>query len=374
MAAPQATHMDINNRERFLRLMRGQPVDRAPFFPCFGPWPATLERWHDEGLPRDADWREVCGFDGDLRHCLPVNGFLCPNFEGQVLEEDEHTRVVVDRFGVRKRERKDGGSMPEFLSFLVRDRADWERAKERFDPDAPGRLPPPEQWQRVCDAAAARTDPYYAGDLPTGFFGGPRELFGMEGFVLAFYDDPDLVEDVLDTLCDLWSAFYPRVIAQAPIDFFFVWEDMCFKTGPLLSPHLFKKFLVPRYQRFTAALRAAGVDIIMVDSDGDPRALVDLWLEGGVTCLFPWETQMGLDITAVRRRYPTLQMIGGIDKHRLALGRAAIDAELEKVPFMLESGRYLPALDHFVPPDVSWDSYRYFCERLREMIERYGPA
>ena len=45
----------------------------------------------------------------------------------------------------------------------------------------------------------------------------------------------------------------------------------------------------------------------------------------------------------MRRQYPTLQMIGGIDKHQLALGRAAIDAELEKIPPLLESGRFLPA-------------------------------
>ena len=66
-------------------------------------------------------------------------------------------------------------------------------------------------------------------------------------------------------------------------------------------------------------------------------------------------------------------MMGGIDKHRLSLGRKAIDRELEKIPFMLESGRYLPCLDHSAPPNVSWDDYRYFCERLRDLIERYPP-
>ena len=65
--------MDLTNRERFTRLMRGDPVDRAPFFPCFGPWPQTLARWHREGLAEDADWREILIYDrkpavGALRH------------------------------------------------------------------------------------------------------------------------------------------------------------------------------------------------------------------------------------------------------------------------------------------------------------------
>ena len=104
------------------------------------------------------------------------------------------------------------------------------------------------------------------------------------------------------------------------------------------------------------------------------RSLLDAWLEGGVTGLYPWETQMGLDITRVRRDYPRLQMIGGIDKHSLAFGREAIDRELEKVPFMLELGRYLPCLDHGVPPGVSWGDFVYFCERLRDLVERHPPS
>lgn len=363
----------MTNRERFVKLMRGEPLDRAPFFPCFGPWPATLERWYAEGLPRDGDWREICGFDGDMRHMLPINGFLAPQFTEEAIEEDAETRVWVDRFGIRKRDRKDGASMPEFLGYAIENRADWERVRdERLQPGLVGRVP--ENWQALTATLPDRTEPYYAGDLPIGFFGGPRELLGIERLSYWFYDEPVLLEEILDHLCDLWIAVFSEALAQAPIDLFFIWEDMCYKTGPLLSPALFRKFLLPRYKRFTAALRQAGVDIIMVDSDGDVRLLLDLWLEGGVTCLFPWETQMGVDIVAVRKQYPTLQMIGGVNKAALAHGRGAIDEALAPMPFMLESGRFLPAVDHFVPPDVSWDNYRYFTEKLREMIEKYPPG
>jgi uroporphyrinogen decarboxylase len=148
---------------------------------------------------------------------------------------------------------------------------------------------------------------------------------------------------------------------------------MCFKGGSLISPKLFREFLLPRYQRLTAALRKHGCKHVLVDSDGDMRPLVPLWLEGGVNITFPWETQFGLDITEVRRQYPEMGMVGGINKFALAQGRAAIDEELKKVPAMLESGRYIPGLDHGAPPDVSWDNYRYFFDRLRELIWKYPP-
>jgi hypothetical protein len=41
----------MNERERFLRYMDFQPVDRIPLMEM-GVWDETLERWHHEGLPR----------------------------------------------------------------------------------------------------------------------------------------------------------------------------------------------------------------------------------------------------------------------------------------------------------------------------------
>ncbi len=59
-------------------------------------------------------------------------------------------------------------------------------------------------------------------------------------------------------------------------------------------------------------------------------------------------------------------MIGGIDKRTLARGREAIDRELAtKLPLTSEGG-YLPTVDHGIPPDVSWDNWRYYWERKRE--------
>ena len=41
----------MNERERFLRRMSFQSVDRIPLMEM-GFWTETLERWHHEGLPK----------------------------------------------------------------------------------------------------------------------------------------------------------------------------------------------------------------------------------------------------------------------------------------------------------------------------------
>ena len=367
--------MSFSNRDRFLRLFNGEPVDRVPFLDIMGFWPSSLARWKTEGLDQDATVetvREIIGVDGHRGYKLPIRGYIWPEFDREVLEQTGDSILVRNRWGSVERDIVGSELMPITITGPVRDRATWEAIRERLDPDTPGRLP--EDWDEVCREARESGEPVYAGDLPLGFFGAPRELLGFERQALLFYDDPELMHEILDTLCDLWISLLGRVQEDITLDWYFIWEDMCSKNGPLISPKLFRRFLLPRYQRLITALRERGCTHFFVDSDGDERLLTPLWIEGGITIIFPWETQFGLDITEVRRQYPHVGMMGGLDKFALAHGRDAIDKELEKVPYMLEQGRYLPGLDHGVPPDVSWDNYRYFFERLRDLIWKYPPA
>ena len=362
----------LTNRQRFSRTFNGEPVDHTPFLDVMGFWDASLERWKTEGLSQNASAatvRKMVGFDGGLGFFLPVNGFVCPAFEPQVVRQEGEKTFTRNRWGAIELNFAGSELIPITIEGPVSDRKSWEKIKPLLQPDTPGRLP--DQWMMLCKQARESGEPVYTGELPVGFFGSVRELMGFERQAALFYDGPDLMDDILDTLCDLWIAVYTRVERDIHLDYFYIWEDMCYKGGPLISPALFRRFLLPRYQRLTAALRASGCAHILVDSDGDMRKLVPLWIEGGVDITFPWETQFGLDIIAVRRQYPRLGIIGGLDKYALSRGREAMDKELEKLPFMLESGRYIPGLDHGVPNDVSWDDYRYFYERLYDLILRY---
>ncbi len=78
-----------------------------------------------------------------------------------------------------------------------------------------------------------------------------------------------------------------------------------------------------------------------------------------------------MDVVAVRKAFPRLQILGGLDKVKIAAGPPAIDEEMEaKVPFMLRSGGYVPYADHNVPPDVSWANFVHYRRRLEEIIRR----
>jgi len=37
---------------------------------------------------------------------------------------------------------------------------------------------------------------------------------------------------------------------------------------------------------------------------------------------------------------------------------------------VLKTGGYIPFGDHFIPPDVSWENFRYYRESLNKIIDR----
>ena len=145
---------------------------------------------------------------------------------------------------------------------------------------------------------------------------------------------------------------------------------MCYKTGPLVSPEIFDKYMVPRYKKVTDFLRKKGCDIIIVDSDGDVTELVPLWLKAGVNGILPFEVQAGMDVNYFRAEYgKDLIIMGGIDKRALITGPKDIDAEIMRIAPMIEKGGYIPWLDHSVPPDVSFDNFLYYMDKLEKLID-----
>ena len=144
---------------------------------------------------------------------------------------------------------------------------------------------------------------------------------------------------------------------------------MCFKSGPLISPDMFRKYMVPRYRQITDLLHKNDIDIIFVDSDGNLDELIPLWLESGVNYIWPFEVAAGNDVVAIRKKYGKDLIIGGgIDKRELIKDKESIRKEvMSKVPFLLESGGYFPSVDHEVPPDISLENYLYFINTMREV-------
>jgi uroporphyrinogen decarboxylase len=357
----------MTDRERFVACVLGQPVDRPPYWLYWAPWETTRRRWLDEGLPEETDHRALFGSDC-TPHTLSVNCGPCPPIEPTVIEEDDRFVVHIDAWGIVRRDFKHHTSMSTFLRFPVADRADWQRFKERWlDPDHPARLDG--EWRALGTAWQAEGAPIQLGSYPSvGLYGTLRWLLGDEECLLAFYTMPDLVHEIMDHMTDLYLTVFAEVVREVQVDVIHMWEDMCSRHGPLISPAFWDEFIGPNYRRIKAFAERHDIPILSVDTDGDPDLLAGRMVRDGVNLLFPMEVAAGCDVNAWQANYPTLGMMGGIDKRALAAGPAAIDRELARIRPALARGRYIPALDHLVPDDVSWTNYRYYARALKTLI------
>ncbi|MCC7207858.1 MAG: hypothetical protein IT323_11160 [Anaerolineae bacterium] len=367
----------MNERERFQAVMHYQPRDRG-IIADFGFWDETLPVWHAQGLPAWVNAGNSDAFFGMDRYerGIGVNVDLCPVFDYRVLEDRGDHEVVQQTDGVRVLRKKFMGSIPQHQGHLLVDRDSWRRHyKPRLDPDRRERLPV--GWESLVMAWRQPGRPtvltLYAGSL----YGKLRDWMGLEALSYAIYDDPAWFEEMVTTLADCAIGALTRVLESGvQFDACGMWEDMCYRAGPLISPRHFKQFLSPHYRRIADLVRSYGVDVVWVDSDGCIDRLVPLWLECGVNCMFPVEVGVwGADPMRYRKEFGRdLLMLGGFDKHILAGPKAGIEAEVRRLQPLVEEGGFIGFCDHRVPPDVPLDHYMYYLATARRLWSKDLPS
>jgi uroporphyrinogen decarboxylase len=359
----------MNERERFLATMTYRPRDRSPI--CdFSFWDETLPTWHEQGLPEWVNLDNSDDFFGmdTLTHLTGVLPGLAPEFEVKVIEDRGDYEVLQQEDGVHVLKRKAMSSIPQHLRNLLTDRESWEKHyKPRLDPDNPIRYP--ENWDEKV-AEWTNPDRDYVIQLPGGsLFGWIRNWMGLENVALLIYDDPVLFEEMVETIADCQIGLLTRILETGGrFEGLSMWEDMAYRSGPLISPEHFKKFLSPHYRRFSDLMQRFNVPVTWVDSDGDISLLIPLWLEAGVNCMFPIEVgTWGADPVALRNEYgKDLLMMGGFDKKILAKSKEAIEAEVRRLTPLVEEGGFIGFCDHRVPPDVPLENYWHYLELVRK--------
>jgi uroporphyrinogen decarboxylase len=164
--------------------------------------------------------------------------------------------------------------------------------------------------------------------------------------------------------------YLPPLLEQIEFDYANGWEDICYNSGPLISPKAFQKLIVPHMKPVLELLRQHGIDIIYTDCDGNIEALLPHWMESGLNAMFPLEVQANNNIERLRQKYGRqLLVLGGFDKFALLQGKAAVLKELKRLePFVMEGG-FIPFIDHRCPDGVDFAVYQYY---MREKLSMLG--
>jgi uroporphyrinogen decarboxylase len=188
------------------------------------------------------------------------------------------------------------------------------------------------------------------------------------------YDDPGLIQEINEFFLLFVMEYWEEVLSEIHPECVLIWEDMAGKTGSLISPEMFREFMSPFYIRIIDYFKQFDIQNIHVDSDGYIEELLPLWVDLGVTGMFPFERQAGNDIRRIREAYPKLQILGGVDKRVFTADHTPedIDNELVIIEEVLKTGGFLPHADHHVPDDACWKNFKYYRLRLNDLIDSYS--
>ena len=370
----------MTNRERAMNILHYKPVDRMPAV-HFGYWPELLQEWAAQGkIPKrladtwadgnasDSELDRLIGWDFGWNRVTGANFGLFPAFEHKVLETlPDGTMRVQSHTGMIERIRPGVTSIPSEDDYLLKDREAFEtlyRPKMQFCPERV----PYEHFKHFNENRDS--------DVPIGLhlgsvLGDIRSMVSVVGMSYLLYDeDEDLFADIVDAYADMQYKCAEEILKTgAKFDFAHYWEDICFNSGPLLSPAVFDELCAKHYKRRNDLCRKYGIDIISLDCDGVTEKLLPTWFENGVNVMFPIEIgTWGDQFEAARQKYGKGMLgVGGMDKTVLRLDKAAVDRELERLTRLSALGGFIPCPDHRLMPGTKFELVQYYAEKVKEI-------
>jgi hypothetical protein len=323
----------MDSRQRFLGTMAYSNSDRVPYFEE-GIRRDVLEVWRSQGLPKGVEIADLFPTDGRFEIQPEVYPIPAPNSWPTTIKE-------LDTF------------------------------HQRLEPDVGTRLPP--GWRKAAKQARARGDVVML-RVHQGFF----QTLGVDAsrrfttINYLLYDAPRFIHAMLEIQGAFTAELAERILREVDVDAAVFSEAIGDNHGALISPKMYAEFVLPHYQPLMQVLRAHNVEVFILRTYANARALIPVMLAGGFNCLWASEVNVdAMDYGDLRREFGRdLRLIGGIDLDALRNGKAAIRRELEaKVPPLLADGGYIPLADGRVRAEVPYAHYCYYRQLLQEIIE-----
>jgi hypothetical protein len=334
--------------------MHFRQPDRVPLWDLEGFTEEAIRRWCCQGFPPGRDIYEYVGFDSNT--FVPIATIPIPCFVPRTISSDEDWTTYIDEYGFTVRRLRAQAVTPMVYYYVrgsVHTRADWEAMKRRYDPNDVRRLPP--FWGEELFAHYNSSGSVIGLSAHWGPGRGPKNgyMLGLENFLQALYDEPELVEDMFSFWADFLIRLWQPVVEKVRVDYVVLNEDgLAYKNGPLVSPAMYKRFWQPHVKRVLEFLRSRGVEIFSFYTSGNIEPLLPVLLDTGFNLFGPLEVASGMDAVKLRKQYGReVLLYGNISRQALMDGPESVEHEvMSKVPWLMEQGGYIPAVDDMILP------------------------
>jgi len=156
----------------------------------------------------------------------------------------------------------------------------------------------------------------HIGPFTAGFM-----AMGFERFFLCLVDDPAFVHRLLEARTEWCIAMFQKA-ASLGAEVLVLGDDAGHRGGPMISPRMWRKFILPCHRRIVDAL-----DVPVVwHSDGNVEPLLPMAIEAGFAGFHGLEPAAGMDLARIKRAFgQDLVLVGNVDM------RVLCDSDLEVV-------------------------------------------
>jgi uroporphyrinogen-III decarboxylase len=184
------------------------------------------------------------------------------------------------------------------------------------------------------------------------FFHDLIDLLGMEPFFVKMYEEPEIVDAVLDHVVGYYFEVSRRIFEAAAdkIDIFFIGNDFGSQIGPLLGEDLFRRFMLPHLARLIDLGHSYRLKV-MLHCCGGFAQLIPCMIEAGLDGLHAIQPSCrGMDLRTLKAEFGSRILFNGaIDSHHVLInGKPDFVRERtrEVLDIMKPGGGYVAGASH----------------------------
>lgn len=259
--------MPLTKKERMLRALRREPVDRIPTQTNYTPAMGRILCRHFGVSPVDLPQRLG-------NHLLRVD-------ISHTRRRSDDGAVEFDWWGAGWDTRTEGywHSYAPLQASLALDDYPWP------DPSREGLL---DDARSTIRSAGAEW--FVVPNLGMCLFERAWSLRGFDALLMDMADRPEWLEDLLDRITAIQVELARRFV-DAGVDGGYFGDDYGAQRSMLFSPRLWRRLIKPRLARLFSVFLDAGLPVIL-HSDGDIRAILPDLVEIGLTALNPVQPEV----------------------------------------------------------------------------------
>ena len=333
----------MNGRERILAALNRQEPDRVP----------TCE-W----VLNPKVMEQICNTASDMEFVqkMDLDGIAVGLDSKNTVIDDRH---FIDEWGIT---RVSYDEYPNPVGFPIQELSDLD-TYEMPDPDAPYRFNKIKKaldlfGQEKCVIARVRD-----------VFSQPRDLMGFENFLAGFYEEPKLVQRLMEMSVE-YSGRICESLAGLGIEVIVVGDDIANDQALLMNPDMYREQVLPHFEALVKKAKSLGLKVIK-HSDGDLNSVVEDLVNTGIDCLDPIDARGNMDLAALKARYgDRIAFKGNVDCVETLVNKTEDQVRREVACCLLHGsvgGGHIISSSNSIHSGINPQNYKVFLDALKEL-------